>query len=247
MKRYDDEYEIDLLQIWEIVKKNIILFLTILLVCGSLAFAGTKFLMEKKYSATATVIIVKDNDTAANQSVTYNDVQLSQKLVTTYSQIMMSEAISDSVIANLDLYDKYGIDSAQYRKIVTVSSANNTEVMNIRAETNDPKLSADIANEVVDVFQQKIFDIMNVDNVTILNRAKVPTKPSGPNASRNTAIGLLFGAAICAVITLIQMLTDTKVKTEEEVKKIFDYPIIGIVPEFMNDSVGRRRSYGKNE
>ena len=30
---------------------------------------------------------------------------------------------------------------------------------------------------------------------------------------------------------IYQLLTDTKVKTEE-VKTIFDYPIIGVIPEF---------------
>ena len=245
MIKHDNEYEIDLLQAWEIIKKNAVLFLAILLVCTSIAFAGTKLLMEKKYSATATAIIVKDNESGANQTVTYTDVQLSQKLVQTYSQIMMSEAISDTVIANLDLFNKYGIDSEEYRKIVSVYSVNNTEIMNITVETSNPQLSADIANEVVDVFQRKIFSIMNVDNVTILNRAKVPTMPSGPSARKNALIGLLVGLLICVVIALVKTLKDTKVKTEEEVKKILDYPIIGVIPEFTNENAGRRGSYGK--
>ncbi len=31
---------------------------------------------------------------------------------------------------------------------------------------------------------------------------------------------------------MISLFTDTKVKTEEEVKGIFDYPIIGSIPYF---------------
>ena len=73
---------------------------------------------------------------------------------------------------------------------------------------------------------------MQIENVSVLNNAKIPTKKSGPSGLKNTAIGILIGMVICAFITLYQLLTDTKVKTEEEVKVIFDYPIIGVIPEF---------------
>ena len=232
MKEYEDEYEIDLLQIFEIIKSKLILFILICMVCCTTAFCITKFLMKEQFTANAKLIIVQKSDSATQQNYTYSDQQLSQKLAATYSQIIMSEAISDPVIANLDLYDKYEIDSEKYAKIVKVSSANNTEVIDVEVTTTDPVLSADIANEVVNVFEEKIYDIMQIENVTTLTDAKVPQKKSGPSGLKNTAIGGIIGLLICAVITVIQLFTDTMVKTEEEVKKIFDYPVIGSIPDF---------------
>ena len=220
-------------QIFEIIKDKLILFILICMVCCTIALCVTKFLMKKEYTATAKLIVVQKSDSvSAQQNYTYSDLQLAQKLAATYSQIIMSEAISDPVITNLDLYDKYGIDSEKYGNIVKVSSANNTEVMNIEVTTNDPQLSAEIANEVVDVFEEKIYDIMQIENVTTLTDAKVPEKKSGPSTLKNTAIGGVIGLLICAAIVVLQLFTDTKVKTEEEVKKIFDYPIIGSIPDF---------------
>ena len=229
---YEDNDTIDLLKLFEIVMKNIVWFIIVIILCGTVAYAGTTLLIDKTYSATATVIIVQNNNSNASQAVTYNDVQLSQKLVSTYTQILQSEAIGDSVVANLDLYDKYEIDTEKLNKMVEVKAASNTEVMNITATTKDPKLSADIANEMVSVFKKKIFDIMSVENVTVLNSAKIPTKPSGPSTLKNTAIGMMIGAVLCGIYAVIVLLTDTKVKTEEDVKKIFDYPVIGVIPEF---------------
>ena len=233
MNEHDYEDEIDLTQIFEIIKDKLILFILICMVCCTIALCVTKFLMKKEYTATAKLIVVQKSDSvSAQQNYTYSDLQLAQKLAATYSQIIMSEAISDPVISNLDLYDKYEIDSEKYGKIVKVSSANNTEVMNIEVTTNDPQLSAEIANEVVDVFEEKIYDIMQIENVTTLTDAKIPEKKSGPSALKNTAIGGVIGLLICAAIVVLQLFTDTKVKTEEEVKKIFDYPIIGSIPDF---------------
>ena len=233
MNERDNEYEIDLLQVWEIVKEKLILFILICMVCCTIALCITKFVMKEEFTATAKMIVVQKSDSAsAQQNYTYSDLQLSQKLAATYSQIIMSEAISDPVISNLDLFNKYEIDSEKYGKIVKVGSADNTEVMNISVTTNDPVLSADIANEVVDVFEEKIYDIMQIENVTTLTDAKVPQKKSGPSTLKNTMIGGLLGLVICGIITVLQLFTDTKVKTEEEVKKIFDYPIIGSIPDF---------------
>ena len=236
---YEDNDTIDLLKLFEIVMKNIVWFIIVIILCGTVAYAGTTLLIDKTYSATATVIIVQNNNSNASQAVIYNDVQLSQKLVSTYTQILQSEAIGDSVVANLDLYDKYEIDTEKLNKMVEVKAASNTEVMNITATSKDPKLSADIANEMVSVFKKKIFDIMSVENVTVLNSAKIPTKPSGPSTLKNTAIGMMIGAVLCGIYAVIVLLTDTKVKTEEDVKKIFDYPVIGVIPEFKVEERGK--------
>ena len=227
------EEEIDLLQIFEIIKQKLSLFILICMIFCTAALCITKFVMKEEFTATAKLIIVqKSNSSSSQQNYTYSDQQLSQKLANTYSQIIMSEAISDPVISNLDLYDKYGIGSGTYNNIVKVSSANNTEVINVSVTTNEPQLSADIANEITSVFEEKIYDIMQIENVTTLTNAKVPERKSGPSTVKNTLIGALIGLLICSIIVVISLFTDTKVKTEEEVKKIFDYPIIGSIPDF---------------
>lgn len=227
----DDAVEIDLLEIWRVVKKHIIKIIAACLLFGATGFGVAKFVIPKKYKATTKIIIVKD-ESQSNTAVTYSDLQTSQKLATTYTQILMSEAISDKVIAELNLSKLYGIGTGEYNKIVSVSSENNTEVMSIQVETIEPELSANIANKIVDIFIREIYDIYDVQNVTVLNKAKVPKTSSYPNIFKFTTIGVLVGMFVSAAIVIAITLTDTKVKTEDEVKAIFDYPIIGTIPDF---------------
>ena len=226
---------IDLLELLRICKKNLLIFISICLFTGAIAFCFTKFFVKEEFTANAKMIIVQKSDAASSQqNYTYSDVQLSQKLANTYSEIIMSEAISNVVINNLDLDNLYGIDSGKFSKIVTVSSVNSTEVISIDVVTNDPKLSADIANEIVSVFEEKIYDIMQIENVTSLTEAKVPLKKSGPSILKNTTLGILLGLVICGIIAIKILLTDTKVKSEDDIKKIFEgcnYHIIGNIPE----------------
>lgn len=227
--------EIDLYEIWAIIKKHAILILSACILCGLISFAVSNFILPKKYEATTKIIVVKNENESAN-SLTFTDLQATQKLAATYRQIILSEAISDKVIDNLNLKNQYGISTAEYNKIVSVSTENSTEVLAISVDTIDPELSAKIANEIVNVFVSNISDIYGVQNVSVLNKAKVPENFSSPNVKKNTLIGVCIGLLLSLIIIVIRTLVDSKVKTEEEIKEIFDMPIIANIPDFTKTS-----------
>lgn len=232
MKDNNDFIEIDFLRVLDIIRNEILVILAILILCCTAGYAYNKFFVVPKYTATAKMIVLQDAESTSKSNYTSSDQAFAQKLVNTYTQIIMSDAIAEPVVSNLDLYNKYGISANSYKNIVSVSSANNTEVVNVSVTTSDPVLSAEMANEVVNVFEEKIYSIMKIENVTTLTSAKIPTSPSGSSVTKSIGIAAVIGVGICALFVLIIYLTDTKIKTEEEVKQIFDYPIIGTIPEF---------------
>ena len=232
----NDEIEIDLSRVFEIVKKHFKPFALIILAASIVAALITLFLIPKKYTAEAKLIIVQKSN-PDSQQISYNDLQTSQKLVNTYSEILKSEAISDEVIRNLKL-DSEGIDHSAYLGMVNISSVKDTEVIKISVETKDPAQSAKIANEIVSVFQRKIVNIMNIENVTVLNSAKVPEQKSSPSTTKNILIGFLLGCVIDGCIVVYLLLNDRNIRSEEELKQIFDYPIIGLIPELNMNAGG---------
>lgn len=230
----NDEIEIDLSRVFEIIKKHFKPFALIVLAASIVAALITLFLIPKKYTAEAKLIIVQKSN-QDSQQISYNDLQTSQKLVNTYSEILKSEAISDEVIQNLKLED---LDTEGYQKIVKISSVKDTEVITIAVTSKDPKEAAVIANEIVNVFRDKIYSIMNIENVTVLNSAKIPEKKSSPSNIKNTLIGFLIGCVIDSCIVLYILLNDRNIRTEEELKQIFDYPIIGLIPDMTHGTGG---------
>lgn len=226
MVNEQDEVYIDLGRVWEAFKKNWILCVGITLVTTIVGFLISAFLLTEVFTATSRLIIVQQSNSDANQQITYNDVQLSQKLVSTYTEIIKSEAVLDKVSDNLNIV----YDASALQNMLSVSSVNNTEVIDVSVTSQDPELSAKITNEIVEVFQDEVYKIMNVSNVTVLNEAKVPTRKSGPSNTKNAGVGFAVGFMISALIVVIKTLKDTKIKTEDEVRAIFDYPIIGVIP-----------------
>ena len=229
-QQHSEDTVIDLVKMAQIAGKRWPKLLIIIILFSIISFFGTLFLIPKKYTASSKVIIVSKNDNSS-QSISYTEVETAQKLTATYTKIMQSEAISDIVIKNLNL-NKLDYDNKTYNKVVSVTAEGTTEVMNISATTEDPQLSADIANEVVNVFTKQIYDIMQIENITVLNTAKVPVTAASPSVIKNTAFGELIGFFIDGFWVIFITMHDTKLKTEEDIKEVLDYPVIGMIPEF---------------
>lgn len=70
-----------------------------------------------------------------------------------------------------------------------------------------------------------------MDNVQILDKATLPEAPSSPKVMRNTAIGAMLGFILGIGIALIKELSDTRVKTSEDVTEAFDIPVLGLIPD----------------
>ncbi len=227
MEHYNEEQEIDLRQIWEIIKNEWLLLVTVVMAFTIISMIVTVFMIPEQFSATGKIIVIKQNDGDGDVSLSYSDVQLSQKLVQTYSEIIKSELISDKVIRNL----KLDISNAEYNSMLSVNASGNTEIMNIKVVTDDPYLAKNMVNEVIDVFIDEIDDIMMINNVSVLNWAKLPNSPSSPSLIKNGAIAFVLGIMVGVGLIFLKIILDTKVKTQEDLKSIFDYPIIGKIPE----------------
>lgn len=221
-----EEKEIDLLELWDVFKKNFIIYILIGILFGAIMFAVSEFLITPKYESSVSLIVNNDQN-KNNQDIQLNDLQLNQKLVGTYTEIIKTRGISDMVINNLGLDLSY----EEFSKMVSVSSKNDTEIFEVKVIDTIPQRAADIANETSNVFKDSIVKIMNVDNVQILDKAIVPEKPSSPKIMKNSAIGFALGFILSIFISVIKMLVDTTIKTSEDITKEFDLPVLGMIPD----------------
>ena len=231
----EDNYLEDSIDLFKIFSKIKELFATCIVICcitSTAAFAYSSLLIEPSYTSTGKMIVVQNGDSTTNNQLNINDVNLSQKLVNTYSEILKSEKISDIVFAKLEL----PYSNKEFNQIVKISGANNTEVINISATTGDPQESTMIVNTIIEVFQEEIYSIMRIENVSILNWAKVPTAKSSPSILQNTIIGLLLGIIISGLLVILAVVFDNKIKTEEELKEIMGISVIGVIPDFDIDN-----------
>lgn len=226
-----NEQEIDLLELGKQILKHSLLILILAILAGAVAFGLSKYVISPKYEAN-TSMIVSSSKQNVDQNNPQADVELSQinanrALVSTYSEIVKSRGIADKVIANLNL----DMDYEEFSNKVSIEPVKDTQIISVKVVDTIAQRAADIANETSMIFKDSITQIMNVDNVQILDKATLPEAPSSPKVMRNTAIGAMLGFILGIGIALIMELSNTRVKTSEEVTEAFDIAVLGLIPD----------------
>lgn len=124
---------------------------------------------------------------------------------------------------------KYHLSVDELKSMVTISSQQNSQVFSINVKSKDPKLAADVANEVADVFKDKIGGFMKINNVSIIDSAKANKKPVSPNTKLFTLAGLVVIGGLTFLYMLIKELADTTIKSPDEVSQLFGMTNLGVI------------------
>lgn len=124
---------------------------------------------------------------------------------------------------------KYQLSVDELKSMVTITSQQNSQVFSINVKSKDPKLAADVANEVADVFKDKIGGFMKINNVSIIDSAKANKKPVSPNAKLFTLAGFVVIGGLTFLYMLIKELADTTIKSPDEVSQLFGMTNLGVI------------------
>lgn len=125
--------------------------------------------------------------------------------------------------------NRYNLSVNELKNMVTISSQTNSQVFSIDVESKDAQLAADVANEVAAVFKDKIGGFMKINNVSIIDEAKASKQPVSPNVKLFTLAGLVIFAGLAFLYVLIKELTDTTIKSPDEVSQLFGMTNLGMI------------------
>lgn len=219
--------EIDILvliqKIW--AKKFRILFFAILFGVG--AFFASLFLISPKYTATTRVYVVNQNNQNNQGNLTAQDLQAGTYLVSDYKEIITSREVLTDVIAD----NKLDKTVEELASALTVTIPSDTRVISIAVTEKNPKQASKLANSIRKVASEKIKDVTKVQDVTTLEKAEVPQRPSSPNVKRNTMIGFVIGAFMTVVMIVLFDLLDDRVKSSDDVEEVLGMTLLGVIPD----------------
>lgn len=222
-REINNELEIDLGELFKVLKKNILLIIMVSLLCATIGLVSSMFLISKKYSSEATIYITPR--VTEQGSIDYNSLQTNSRMVNNYMEILKGETILAKVA------DQVGLNSYEdVLDALTVSNPDETELITVNAETTDPELSQQIVSLVISTFTEDMMDILNLNNVTIINDAKVNELPVSPSKTKFTILGFGIGLVVSCGYVLITFLFDKRLRTREEAENFLGVPVLATVP-----------------
>lgn len=222
--------EITLQEIFGILWSKVLIIILCTVIGGAVAFGVTKFVVKPEYTSKVSMY-VNNSEGKQDAYMNINDINASQKLVSTYVEILKSDTVLNKVIEKANVEYTPG----EVRKMMSASSVNGTEIFEVKIVSNNADESALLANTIAEVGPDEIIRVVKAGSVELIDPAKVPTEPSAPNVILNTIIGMMLGGVLSVLGVLVYAMLDTRIKTEEDLEKLYTLPILGAIPCLVED------------
>lgn len=222
----EETNEISLQEIFMILWSKVLVIILCTIVGGVAAFGISAFVIDPTYTSRISMY-VNNNANADSTVANINDINASQKLVSTYIEILKSDNVLQKVAEETELPYTPG----EMRKMMSASSVNGTEIFEVKVTTKDPDEAALIANTIAELAPEEIIRVVKAGSVELIDQA-IPAKlPSSPNVILNTIIGLMLGGVLSVLGVLVAAMLDNRVKDEDDLKKHYDIPVLGAIPD----------------
>lgn len=216
--------EINLKELWNYYKKYLVYIIIFTAFCATIMLFYSENIKKPMYSSSAKVVLVKDGETSDN-GITQNDINLNQKLVATYTQIIKSKLVVNRVNDELNL--NYSYDKLLSE--INVTAVDETELLKITVTDENPKTATLIANKITDVFGEEVKQIFKIDNVSVLEEAELPTKPSNIHTIKDMIIAGLVGLVLSSGVVFVIFYFDDTLRDTETIENDVDLPILAKV------------------
>src|SRR5471030_108960 len=182
-----------------LIKRWKMIFL-VTLITTIFAVIASFFIISPKYEASTKLFIGKEENTQGQeQSYNSNDIQMYQKLLKTYSEIIQTNDLAQKAINS----DNLDLKSETILKSLTVAPRADTQILEISYTSTNITLARDVVNAVTNEFIKSSKELIPNGNVKIIESVKLPESAVSPNKKINIGIAFLFGLIISVGLSFL--------------------------------------------
>lgn len=220
----DDEIEIDLIELFMVLKSKLHIILLSGILAALLAFVGTKLLMIPMYTSVTKMYVLSRQDSSSG--VTYSDLQTGSQLTKDYAELVKSRPVLEQVIAVLNL----DIEPEDLAENITVETPTDTRILSISVESDNPKEAKEIADTLRETVSSEIKEIMHAESVDTIEDGNLPKEPSSPSLKKNMVLGGALGVFLALAILIFIFLRDDTIKNPDDVEQYLGLNVLTSIP-----------------
>lgn len=221
-----NEKSISFQELFVLLKRYLALIIAAGLIGGIVTYCICSFFVAPVYEANAKMIVNSRQEQTG--SVTNDQITSAQKLVDTYAIIIRSQPVLEPVIQNLNL----PMDVEKLAKKVTVTSVNDTQVMQIAVQSKDPEQALQIVEQIVAICPSIIIDAVEAGSVKTIEPAHLKKEPVAPSTNLFTVVAALLCMFAVMAFVLIRFMTDNTYKSETDLRNDLELPVLGVIPDY---------------
>ena len=229
--------ELDLKQLLTIFWNKRIHIISIVLIFLVIGTTYTFMFVKPKYQADTKLLLTQqfelvEEGNVNTKKITQSDITLNQKLVSTYSELVKTKNVLREVTKRLGL----SVSEEELRKNITVAQVDDTEFIKITVKNANAVDAKNIANEIAKIFCEKVAEIYNINNVTIVDEAEEPQGPYNISHIRDIALFAVAGLVLSVIYVLIFNMLDSTITSAEQIEKELGISVLVSIPVLRDES-----------
>lgn len=237
----NDEIEIDLLELFHVIKRKIWIIILSGIVFATAAGLISSFVLTPIYVSKSKLYILSKSTTLTSLA----DLQIGTQLTQDYMVLVKSRPVVEKVIEEVGLDISY----EGMLNCITISNPSNTRILEISVSYPDPYLAKQIADTFSMVSRESIANIMDSEKPTIVEEGYMNTKPASPNIKKNGVIGGALGILLASGIIVILYILDDTIKDADDISRYLGITTLGLIPIEENEEkqagVHKKKRKGK--
>ena len=227
----------DLVGYLRLLRRRWWIILLAVVVCLGASLLQTHLAHKRFQSSTRLLVSGASNTGGADEVIRR---QLAIQRATSFAQLASTGPVVSAVIASAE--KSHPNDNIAAAAAAISSSASGDDAfLNVVVQADSAHAAQDIAAAFVTALPDQLVRLAQLGSpsdaqLTVVARAGLPASPYSPAVDRNALIGVLLGLALGVAAALIRETLDTTLRDSDEVRRLFDAPVLGIVPrEFDNE------------
>ena len=196
-------------------------FILIGFLAGVLLGIMYKAFSTPQYKASS-LVYLRNGDS----SISLQDLQIGSELTKDYEIIFKSRPNLEKVISKLNLDYTY----EELNGMVTINNLTDTRILKVEVVSDDPKISKDIANEVVSYGMDSVREIDSQEPY-LVEKAIQNNESISTSLIKLIAIGGLLGVLIALGIIFLRFTLSENIQSIEDVERSLNLPVLAVVME----------------
>lgn len=212
--------------------KNIVLIVLSFLLISSIY---NIFFINKEYEANVKIFIGKQKFKNITETYNNEEINLYQRLITTYSEVIKSKKLINESIKSSKmnyLQDKYkNINYDLLMKNLTINPIANTQIIEIKYKSLNPQQSYDLLYSITENLISYSKELYPNVNITILEQVHVNLKPLMNKKLTIIGLGLMLGLIVGIGGIIGVMYLNNTYKNQKSLEEEIGLTVIGVIPK----------------
>ncbi len=222
---------IDLMQLVRMLLRKWFVIVCSGILAAIIGFSYANFFITPLYRANATMLV--DLRNSVHDDLSSEQINVAQNYVSTFAYIMKTNTVLEPVIKELKLNESV----ASLASKLQISEVEDTLLIKISINYADPDKALAIIKAIDKIAPEVINQRITSGYIIEVESPTVSGGPVTPNVTRYTVLGGVMGVIISAVILLVIIFLNNKVRSVAELQSTVDLPLLGVIPSLQNSEI----------